>query len=226
MKPPVLRPLLLSVALAGASFAQPTESLIPAPPAQPPPPAPPARPAALPPHRIVPLEQAVPEWQARWELARVLSYLRRWDESFAAYRRVLAERPDDDAVRQDYGLALFWAGHTDAAIATLRAVPAATRSPEARLALADLLVGRQAFAEAEELYRDHLAGQPDDLVAQLKLAHLLSWRGAFTESLQIFDRLVAARPTDVQLQRRRALVLMWSGDHAAAADALQATLAP
>lgn len=176
--------------------------------------------------RIIPAQEVVPDWQARVELARVLSYLQRWDESIVEYRRVLTERPDDHAIRQEFGQVQFWSGRTDDAITTLEAVPAGLLTPEARLALADLYTARQRFDRAEALLTAHLRSQPNDDIVRFKLAELLSWQKRYDESLATYRELVARRPADVQLRRRYALVLQWSGRLSEAADELRRSLNP
>ncbi|GAB1487572.1 MAG TPA: tetratricopeptide repeat protein [Opitutaceae bacterium] len=219
--------LAFAFALIAATFASAqAPSLIPLPTAEQTPPAPaPVAPTGGS-SRIISAQEAVPDWQARLELARVLSYLKRWDESFVEYRRVLADRPDDHAVRQEFGQVQFWSGRTDEAIATLEAVPAAELTPEARLALADLYTARQRFDGAEALLTAHLKAQPNDDVVRFKLAELLSWQKRYDESLVAYRELLARRPADVQLRRRYALVLQWSGRLNEAAVELRRSLAP
>jgi tetratricopeptide (TPR) repeat protein len=203
--------------------AQQRESLLPpTPPQQPPPQANPAPPRNT--ARTIPLQETIPDWQARWELARALSYLQRYDESLGEYRKVLAERPNDAAVRQDYGQVLLWAGRPAEAQAELDRVPADQRTPAASLALADALVAGRRYDEAEAIYRRVLAANPADQLTRLKLAEILSWTKRYDDSLALYREILAALPADGQVRRRYALVLMWSGRSAEAAAELRRTL--
>ena len=222
-----MKTVLLVLALALPAAAQPAarESLIPVPAPQPPPPAVPA-PRAEPEPRLIPADTTVPDWQARLELARILSYLKRYDESLADYQKVLAARPADTTVRQEYARVLSWSGRSKDAVAAFEALPADTLDSESRLAFADLYVADGRFDRAEPLWRAHLKTTPDDLVVKFKLAELLSWTKRYADSLVLFRELLAARPDDTQLRRRYAYVLLWSGDLEASAAELKRTLPP
>lgn len=216
------RVLLISTLLAVGAHAQVRDSLIPPRPQQAPPradPAPPKNPA-----RVQPLNDVIADWQARWDLARALSYLKRYDESLAEYRKILAERPDDAAIRQDYGQVLLWAGRAEEAAAELARVPASQLTPTAALALADTLVARRQYGEAEAIYRKQLEREPGDQLTRLKLAEILSWTKRYDESLARYREILAALPDDEQVRRRYALVLLWAGRADEAAAELRRTL--
>ena len=202
------RPRLLSI-LCLASVAS----------AQVPPPAPPASPK-------IPTEAvaAISDAEARLELARVLSYSKNYDEALAEYRKVLAARPGDTALRAEYGQVLGWAGRRQEAVAALSALPAEALPPAAAVLLADLRLGEEKFAEATELYRRALAAEPDDLPTRFKLARVLSFQKRHDEALAEFDRILSAAPDDVQVRRHRAQVLGWAGRHAEAAAEWRRTL--
>ena len=213
---------VLCGAIAGA--AQPRGSLVPPPPlpVQKPPVVTLAPPAVA--GRMLALNETVSDDQARLELARTLSYLKRYDESLQEYRKVLAQRPADNAVRAEYGQVLFWSGNQAGAYAEISRVPAAELSPDAKLALADLSVGLGKFTEAAALFADRVKAAPDDLESRFKLAEVLSWLKRYDESLALYRGLIEARPDDVQLRRRYALVLVWAGQLDAAAGELRRTL--
>jgi tetratricopeptide (TPR) repeat protein len=203
--------------------AEPPPSLVPPPPpAQTPPaplPAPPANTA-----RIVPIAETIPDWQARWEMARALSYLQRFDESLGEYRKVLKERPADNKIRQDYGQVLLWSGRSDEAYAELGKIPAEELSTAASLALGDALVARRAYPEAEAIFRREIERAGDDQLTRLKLAELLSWTKRYDESLKLYRTILAALPDDVQVRRRYALVLLWAGHPDESAAEMRRTL--
>lgn len=56
----------------------------------------------------------------RLKLAEVLSWTKRYDESLALYRTILAALPADLQVRRRYGLVLLWAGRPEESAAELR----------------------------------------------------------------------------------------------------------
>jgi tetratricopeptide (TPR) repeat protein len=201
----LIRLVFLAVGLP-ATALRAADSLLPQPQ---PPKAMPAPPRTTP--RVLPLEETIPDWQARWELARALSYLKRYDESIAEYRKVMAARPADLAVRQDYGQVLLWAGRAEESYAELSRIPANQLTPAEALAVADTQVARKQYAEAEAIYRGHIQRDPGDQLTRLKLAEILSWTKRYDESLQLYRTILAELPDDVQVRRRYALVLLWAG---------------
>ena len=215
---------VLSLLLTGGALAEEAASLLPP---LPQPTAPKALPA--PPRdtsRVVPLSEEIPDWQARWELARALSYLQRYDESLAEYRKVLAERPGDVAIRQDYGQVLYWSGRTAEAYAELSGVPSQALTRAGALALADTMVARGEFARAEVIYRAQSASDETDQLTRLKLAEILSWTKRYDESLALYRKILEARPGDGPVRRRYALVLLWAGRPEDSAAELRRTLPP
>jgi tetratricopeptide (TPR) repeat protein len=190
------RLLLVPLAAAGLAIAAPN----------PPPPGPPTLPK-VPTTSVA----AISDDEARVELARVLSWQKNYDESLAQYRKVLAVRPADAALRAEYGQVLGWAGRREEAVAALSAVPVESLSPAAAVLLADLTLGDNKFAEATKLYRHALVAAPDDLPTRFKLARVLSWQKRYDEALLEFDLLLKTAPADVQVRRHRAQVLGWAG---------------
>lgn len=214
--------IVLLLLVGSAAPAQPGAPLLPALPKPTPPRALPA--AKRDAMRPLPFGEPIPDWRARWELAQALSYLRRYDESLAEFRKVLAERPGDVAVRQDYGQVLLWAGRADEAYAELNAVPLEQLKPEGVLALADTLVARRDYERAEKIFAAQLQRVPDDQLTRLKLAEILSWTKRYDASLALYREILAARPDDIQVRRRYALVLLWAGRTDESAAELRRTL--
>jgi len=173
-------------------------------------PAAPPRSEAAPPD-LPPLGEAIADWQARWELARLLSYVQRYDESLAEYRTLLAQRPELDQARLEMAKVLFWAGRPDQARQVFEDLPATSMDRDAVLALADLYASDKQYGRAETLLRDLLKRSPDDDEAHYRLAEVLSWAGDYDASLDIYRDLLRTRPDDVQLRRKYAFVLIWSG---------------
>lgn len=175
------------------------------------------------PTQVAPGEE-IPDWLARLELARVLSYMKRYDESIAEYQKVLKDKPDLTEARIEMAKVLFWKGDQQAAARMLEAVPAKDMTGETKVLMADLLVAQKDYVKAEPLYRSYLKSHPEDQAVRLKLADMLSWQKKYDASLAEFQKILKARPNDVQVRRRYAFVLIWAGRHAEAAADLKKTL--
>jgi tetratricopeptide (TPR) repeat protein len=172
------------------------------------------------------LGETIPDWQARLELARLLSHLKKYDESITEYQKVLSEKPDSVEARAELGRVLFWSGQRDQALKTLELIPPEKMDDQSRAVLADLYGAQKKYAKAEALYRDYLDKHPDDLSARLKLAELLSWSKRYRESLDQYEIILRAQPDDLQVRRKYALVLSWAGRKAEAIKELRKTLEP
>jgi tetratricopeptide (TPR) repeat protein len=155
------------------------------------------------------LGETIPDWQARLELARLLSYLKRYDESIGEYQKVIREKPDSVEARTEMGQVLFWSGKREEALKTLEQVPLEKMDDQARTVLADLYGAQKRYDQAE---------------ARLKLADLLSWNKRYRESLAQYEIILKARPDDQQVRRKYALVLSWAGRKAEAIKELRKTL--
>jgi tetratricopeptide (TPR) repeat protein len=170
------------------------------------------------------LGEDIPDWQARLELARLLSSLKRYDESIGEYQKVLREKPDSVEARTELGQVLFWSGKKEEALQTLEQVPREKMDDQARTVLADLYRAQKKYAQAEALYRAYLHKHPEDWGTRLKLADLLSWNQQYRESLAQYEIILKARPDDLQVRRKYALVLSWAGRKAEAVKELRKTL--
>jgi len=170
------------------------------------------------------LEKTIPDWQARLELARLLSYLKRYDESIAEYQKVIREKPDSVEARTELGQVLFWSGKKEEALKTLEQVPLEKMDDPARTVLADLYRAQKKYEQAEALYRAYLHKHPEDWGIRLKLADLLSWNKRYRESLAQYEIILKARPGDRQVRRKYALVLSWAGRKAEAIKELRKSL--
>ena len=168
--------------------------------------------------------EEIPDWLARLELARVLSYVKRYDESLAEYEKVIKEKPDLKEARIEMAKVLFWKGDQKAAARILEQFPTKDLSGETQVLMADLFVAQKDYAKAEPLYRDYLNSHPDDLDVRLKLADMLSWEKKYDASLAEYRKILKARPDDIQVRRRYAFVLIWAGRHTEAAQELKKTL--
>ena len=178
----------------------------------------------LPAPGLGPGQEEVPDWQARLELARVLSYLKRYPESIDQYRRVLKEKPDFAAAKIELARVHHWNGQPEEALALLAGLDRKALPPEERLLLADLLLAKKEYGQAEAIFREHLKANPYDLATRLKLAEMLSWTKQYDQSLAQYEIILKARPKDRQVRRKYAFVLIWSGRHEQAAQELAQTL--
>ena len=97
--------------------------------------------------------QEISAWQARWELARLLGYDRKFEESIAQYQKLLKEKPDLWEARAELAKVLFWADRKTEALAMLESLPPGQGGGEVRLLRADLLAAAKRYPEAAALYR-------------------------------------------------------------------------
>lgn len=171
----------------------------------------------------VPVDE-IPDWQARLELARLLSYVKRYDESLAEYQKVLKEKPDLVDARLEMAAVLYWSGHAGEALNLLEQTPPEQLNADSRLLLADIYVTQKHYDLAEPIYREHLRTHPDDLAVRLKLAELLGYTKDYPQSIKEYQLILKERPDDIQVRRQYALVLSWAGRHAEAIAELRKTL--
>lgn len=168
--------------------------------------------------------EEIPDWVARWELARVLSYVKRYDESITEYEKLLKEKPDLVDAKVELAKVLFWKGDGKTAIHMLEQIPAKNITGDTKVLMADLYMTQKNYRKAEPLYRGHLDGHPDDHTVRLKLAEMLSWQKEYDASLAEYRKILKARPNDIQVRRRYAFVLIWAGKHSEAASELKKAL--
>lgn len=168
--------------------------------------------------------EEIPDWVARLELARVLSYVKRYDESIAEYEKVLKEKPDLAEAKVEMAKVLFWKGDQQAAVRILEQLPPKDITGDTKVLMADLLVAQKDYVKAEPLYKAYLESHPEDQAVRLKLAEMLSWQKKYDASLAEFRKILKARPDDIQVRRRYAFVLIWAGKHSEAAAELKKTL--
>lgn len=169
-------------------------------------------------------KEEIPDWLARWELARVLSHIKRYDESLIEYRKLIREKPALVEARIEMANVLFWQGKMSDALRELEAIPTKEMTDKTRVLMADLYVVQKKYSLAESLYRSYLDKNRDDLKVRLKLAETLSWSKKYEASLGEYEKILKARPSDVQVRRKYAFVLIWAGRHADAARELRSTV--
>lgn len=166
----------------------------------------------------------IPDWMARWELARVLSYAGRYEESVSEYRRLLREKPDLSKAKVEMAKILFRQKKGGEALDILQGVDARQLDADSVLLMADLCRDRKTYDRAAQLYREYLEKRPGDNPARLRFAEMLSWERQYDQSLAEYRKILAALPEDVQVRRKYAMVLMWSKRYGEAAAELRKTL--
>lgn len=173
---------------------------------------------------IVSKDDQVPEWKARWELARVLSWTKRYKESITEYQKILKEKPQLYEAKIEMANVLYWMGKNEEALHALEEVPVGKLDVRAQTTLAEIYIAQKRYDKAEPLLRGVIVKDPKDYRARLKLAEMLSWNKRYRESIAEYETILNDLPEDKQVRRKCGLVLMWSGRHSDAAAQLRKTL--
>lgn len=166
----------------------------------------------------------IPDWVARLELARVLSYAKRYDEAAAEYRKLLAKKPDLHEARTELANVLAWQGNREGMRNELEKLPMNRIDDKTKLMLAESYMIQKEYGRAEAIYMEYLARHADDLKVRLKLAEILSWEKKYDASLAEYEKILKVRPDDVQVRRKYSYVLIWKGNIDQAANELRKTL--
>lgn len=169
-------------------------------------------------------DQDISEWDARLELARVLSYMGRYDESLREYQQLIQEKPNSFIARREMAAVLFYAGKTNEAMQEFQQIPEQERDDKTWLVIADIFVKQKNYPLAERIYLHYLEKEPKDDKVRLKLAGLLSWEKRYNESIHQYQMILDHRPNDLQVRRRYAQVLTWMGNDEAAVQEWKKTL--
>lgn len=173
----------------------------------------------------VPLSsEDIPEWQARLELADLLSGTGRFKEAEEQYRKVLAVQPENNGARQGLARVLAWTGRGDEAEGMFSKLPNDRVTLEDRMLLVDLHIGQKEYDKAIQQLDVILAEHPDADDARLKLAQVYSWDGKLKKSIEQYERLLKRQPDDIQVRRKYAQVLSWAGRNEDAIRELKRTL--
>ena len=144
---------------------------------------------------------------ARLELAKILSYDKKYPEAIEAYRQVLGVDPDNLAAKIGLREVFYWSGNIEAAAATLQGVPAEKLDDKAKLMLADIIVAKKNYEGALGIYSAYLKEKPDDLVVRLKLADIQTWMKRYPEALANYALILKASPSDRQVRRKYGMAL-------------------
>jgi thioredoxin-like negative regulator of GroEL len=166
----------------------------------------------------------ISETAARLELAKVLTYDKRYTEAMEAYRQVLATEPENLQAKIGLSEVLYWSGNSAAASAMLNGVPEDKLDDPAKLMLADLLVAKKDYQPAVRILTAYLEKKPDDWSVRLKLADVQSWTKQYPDAIANYEAILKAHPNDRQVRRKYGMVLSWAGQNEKAAEQLRRSL--
>jgi len=173
-----------------------------------------------------PSEGELSDTATRIELAKVLTYDKKYPEAIEAYHQVLAADPNNIEAKIGLSEVLYWTGKTDEAAATLKGVPEDKLDDNGKLMLADLLVAKKDYPSAIRIFTTYLDQKPDDWSVRLKLADVQSWTKDYADAITNYELILKARPKDRQVRRKYGMVLSWSGQNEKAAEQLRESLNP
>jgi len=168
--------------------------------------------------------ETISDWMARWELARVLNYAKRYDESITEYKKLLQQKPDLYLAKAEMAGIILRQGKKSEAATILGEIPPENTDDNTKLVMADIYAANKDYKRAEPFYRSYLSKHPDDLKVRLKLAELLSWDKRYSDSIQEYQGILQKIPDDIQVRRKYAFVLSWAGRHSEAIAELRKTL--
>jgi thioredoxin-like negative regulator of GroEL len=210
MTTPILLAAMLSCAalVASAGAADPETTQTPAPPAP------------------SPTEGEMSDTATRLELAKVLTYDKKYPEAIETYHQVLASEPDNIEAKIGLSEVLYWTGKSDEAAAVLKDVPEDKLDDSGKLMLADLLVAKKDYPSAVRIFTTYLNKKPDDWSVRLKLAEVQSWTKDYPEAIANYELILKARPKDRQVRRKYGMVLSWAGQNEKATEQLRESLNP
>jgi thioredoxin-like negative regulator of GroEL len=171
-----------------------------------------------------PSATAISDLAARLELAKILTYDKKYPEAIDAYRQVLAADPENLEAKIGLSEALYWSGNIGAAAATLEAVPEEKLDDKTKLMMADLLVAKKDYERALGIFSAYLKQNPDDLAVRLKLADIQTWMKRYPDAIANYQLILKASPNDRQVRRKYGMVLSWAGQNEKAAEELRKSL--
>jgi thioredoxin-like negative regulator of GroEL len=171
-----------------------------------------------------PAEAEISDTSARLELAKVLTYDKKYGEAAETYRLVLATDPQNLRAKIGLSEVLYWTGNSEAAAAVLKDVPEDKLDDKEKLMLADLLVAKKEYEPALRIFSAYLDRNPNDWTVRLKLADVESWTKRYGEAIASYEAILKARPHDKQVRRKYGMVLSWAGQNEKAAEQLRESL--
>lgn len=165
-------------------------------------------------------EEKITSWDTRLEHARMLSYLKKYDEAKKEYKALLKIDPASNKVKSELAKIYYYEGNYGKALKLLKH----NQNEENNLLIANILILLKDYSAAENILNEYLQKNPSDRKALLNLAKVLSWQGKYDSALAIYQKLLTEDPDNVQLRRHYALVLLWKGEFNSGAEELQKTL--
>lgn len=169
------------------------------------------------------LNEKIEDWQVRLELARVLSYQKKYDESVKEYLEVLSRHPNDPKIQLELASIYAYKKDREAALELLKKIPADSDA-EIEKKIANIFAILKEYSTAEEHYVNYLQAHPEDLNARVKYAEMLSWEKRYPDSIHQYELILEQAPDDDQVRRKYALVLIWMGNTDRGAEELKKTL--
>lgn len=127
----------------------------------------------------------IPDWVARWELARTLTYAKRYPEALTEYKKLIAQKPGLIKPRLEMAKILFWQNRHKEAFAVLEALDPSKLDSDSLLLMADLSRSLKTYGKAAAFYQEYLRKKPDDNAARLRYADMLSWEKKYDDSLAV-----------------------------------------
>ncbi|MCG6894161.1 MAG: tetratricopeptide repeat protein [Desulfobacteraceae bacterium] len=173
---------------------------------------------------LKPLGEEIPDWKARWELARLLSYTGKYMEAIKAYRRVLSEKPELIGARIELARVLYWNDESKEALENLSMVPDEELQDTDRILLGDLFAFQKQYGRAVTQYQHVLEAQPGRTDVRFRLAEVYTWADRFDSALEAYRQVLKGDPDNIQARRKYAQVLAWTGDREEAIRQLEQTL--
>jgi thioredoxin-like negative regulator of GroEL len=171
-----------------------------------------------------PSEAEISDTATRLELAKVLTYDKRYTEAMDVYRQILATEPDNLQAKIGLSEVLYWTGNSEAAAAIMKGVPEDKLDDKGKLMLADLFVAKKEYEPAIRIFSTYLDRKTDDWAVRLKLADVQSWTKRYPEAIASYEAILRARPHDRQVRRKYGMVLSWAGQNEKAAEQLRQSL--
>jgi thioredoxin-like negative regulator of GroEL len=169
-------------------------------------------------------EADISDTAARLELAKVLTYDKKYAEATEVYRQMLATEPGNLDAKIGLSEVLYWTGNSEAAAAILKGVPEDKLDDKGKLMLADLFVAKKDYEPAIRIFSTYLDRKPDEWAVRLKLADVQSWTKRYPEAIASYEAILKARPHDRQVRRKYGMVLSWAGQNEKAAEQLRQSL--
>ena len=175
---------------------------------------------------LVPLEDHITNFEARWALARLLAYdAHTLQEALDAYRMLLDQDPDNLLIRLEMARVLVRLGHMDGAGSLIRGIAQRVESdPEKLVALADVKGSLGHASECRDLYTKAIEVSDHPQKIRLKLADQMNRWGDFYGAETIYRAYLAHHPGDRTVSLKLAAVLSSSERYAEAEAVYRAVL--